>query len=41
MHFDPELVELFLGSMDEVLEIKHEFLDHAHSGGGSDTRRLQ
>jgi putative two-component system response regulator len=40
MHFDPELVELFLGSMDEVLEIKNEFLDHSH-GGGSDGRRLQ
>ncbi|MEM9458329.1 MAG: two-component system response regulator [Myxococcota bacterium] len=26
-HFDPELVDLFLGSMDEVLEIKDEFRD--------------
>ncbi len=26
-HFDPELVDLFLGSMDEVLEIKDEFKD--------------
>jgi putative two-component system response regulator len=39
-HFDPELVDLFLGSMDEVLEIKHEFLDHAHQPSG-DGRRLQ
>lgn len=38
-HFDPELVDLFLGSMDEVLEIKHEFLDHSH--GDDDGRRLQ
>jgi putative two-component system response regulator len=40
VHFDPELVDLFLGSMDEVLEIKHEFLDHAHQNGG-ESRRLQ
>jgi putative two-component system response regulator len=39
-HFDPELVDLFVASMDEVLEIKNEFLDHNH-GGGSDGRRLQ
>ncbi|MCH9684964.1 MAG: two-component system response regulator [Deltaproteobacteria bacterium] len=26
-HFDPELVDLFLGSMDEVLAIKDEFQD--------------
>ncbi|MCX4247294.1 response regulator [Paraliomyxa miuraensis] len=31
-HFDPELVDLFLGSMDEVLDIKQEFKDH-HGGG--------
>lgn len=43
-HFDPELVDLFVGSMDEVLEIKHEFLDHhAHgnTGAGGSDRRLQ
>lgn len=39
-HFDPELVDLFLGSMDEVLEIKHEFKDH-HGLGDGDLRRLQ
>lgn len=27
-HFDPELVELFLGSMDEVLDIRARFQDH-------------
>ncbi len=27
-HFDPELVDLFLDSMDEVLTIKDEFKDH-------------
>jgi putative two-component system response regulator len=37
-HFDPELVDSFIGAMDEVLEIKHEFLDHAHGG---EPRRLQ
>ena len=26
-HFDPELVDLFLGSMDEVLEIKSQYMD--------------
>jgi putative two-component system response regulator len=41
LHFDPELVDLFLGSMDEVLEIKHEYLDHLHGNGDGETRRLQ
>jgi putative two-component system response regulator len=27
LHFDPELLDLFLGSMDEVLEIQEEFRD--------------
>ena len=43
-HFDPELVDLFVGSMDEVLEIKHEFLDHhghGSNGSGGNDRRLQ
>ncbi len=40
MHFDPELVDLFLGSMDEVLEIKHEFLDQSHGEGSGGGERL-
>lgn len=31
-HFDPALVELFLGSMDEVLEIKNRFRDEPVEG---------
>jgi len=27
-HFDPELVDLFLGSLDEVLDIRQRFQDH-------------
>jgi len=27
VHFDPELLDLFLGSMDEVLEIREQFQD--------------
>jgi putative two-component system response regulator len=30
-HFDPDLVELFVASMDEVLEIRHRFRDEASS----------
>jgi putative two-component system response regulator len=34
-HFDPDLVDLFLGSMDEILQIRDEFRDVGHAG---DTR---
>jgi putative two-component system response regulator len=30
-HFDPELVEMFLDSMDEILEIRHRFRDDARA----------
>jgi hypothetical protein len=29
-----------MGSMDEVLEIKNEFLDHTHAGGSGGSERL-
>ena len=36
-HFDPELVELFLDSMDEVLEIRERFSDHLEKAPDSET----
>lgn len=36
-HFDPELVEIFLGSMDEVLEIRERFSDGLEKAPDSET----
>lgn len=39
-HFDPELVDLFLDSMDEVLEIRNQFRDAHSSGAEQAVRRI-
>ncbi len=35
-HFDPDLVDLFLGSMNDILDIKHQFRDESHVGESRD-----